>query len=102
MSDGDIMERIDPQPPPGIKYVLGGESWLPAGQRSPYRLICEEWGNLGPMELDPEIGENAAGLRVRLTEIMAPPGARGFTYDEGGAYWTRSSVWDVAREAEET
>ena len=83
-----VLGPIDPQPPPGIKYMLGNESWLDEAKRSPRRLNCEEWGNLGSMELDPEIKPNVAGFRVRCTTIPAPEGARGFTKIDGVYYWT--------------
>lgn len=83
-----ILGRIDPQPPPGIKYMLGNETWLPVAGRTPLNLHCEEWGNLGPMELDPEIKPNRAGFRVRCTTIPAPDGARGFAKIDGVYYWT--------------
>ena len=82
-----ILGRIEPQPPPGIKYMLGGESWLPIERQSPRRLECEEWGNLGPMELDPEIKPNKAGFRVRSTTIPAPIEAEGFTKIDGVYFW---------------
>lgn len=88
-----IMARIEPQPPAGIKYMLGAESWLPVDQQSPLRLHCEEWGNLGPMELNPEIKANCAGFRVRSTEFLAPEGARGFTEVDGVYFWTDVDVW---------
>ncbi len=83
-----VLGQIDPQPPKGIKYMLGNEPWLPAHDRGLIRLHCEEWGNLGPMELNTEIKHNKAGFRVRLTSIIAPPGAHGFTEIEGVYYWT--------------
>jgi hypothetical protein len=83
-----VFSRIEPQPPPGIKYMLGGESWMQDVDRSPVRLFCEEWGSLGPMELDPEIRPNKAGFRVRHTEILAPAGAIGFARVDGVYYWT--------------
>ena len=83
-----VLEKIEPQPPKGIKYMLGGEPWLPGDRRTPVRLHCEEWGNLGPMELDPSIGANKAGLRVRTSEFIAPPGATGFTQVDGKYRWT--------------
>ena len=89
-----VLSRIDPQPPRGIKYMLGDESWLPQEQRSPIRLECEEWGHLGPMVLDASIPPNAAGFRVRATTIPAPEGAKGFTRIDGVYYWTDMSVWD--------
>jgi len=83
-----VLEKIEPQPPKGIKYMLGGEPWKSESERTPFRLECEEWGNLGPMELDPEIKANKAGFRVRSTTIEAPPGAIGFTQIDGEYYWT--------------
>lgn len=80
---------IEPQPPKGIKYMLGNESWMPEGERSPRRLLCEEWGCLGPMELDPEIKPNKAGFRVRHTEILAPTPDAIFTERDGTYYWTQ-------------
>ncbi len=74
--------------------MLGGESWLPADRQSPRRLHCEEWGNLGPMELVPTIKPNKVGFRVRSTEFLAPPGTLGFTQIDGVYYWTDTSVWD--------
>lgn len=83
-----ILSKIEPQPPRGIKYMLGDETWLPRDQRKPRRLCCEEWGNLGPMELNLEIGPNKAGFRVRVTEIIAPPGALGVAQTDDGYFWT--------------
>lgn len=84
-----VLSRIEPQPPMGIKYMLGDESWIAdVCQRSPRRLHCEEWGNLGPMEMNPEIKPNAAGFRVRSTDFVAPAGARGFTKIDGVYFWT--------------
>lgn len=83
-----LLSKIEPQPPTGIKYMLGGESWLPEELRSPVRLHCEEWGNLGPMELDPEIKDNGHGFRVRGSDFIAPKGALGFALVEGVYYWT--------------
>lgn len=83
-----VLGKIEPQPPQGIKYMLGGESWMRPEDRTPIRLHCEEWGNLGPMELDPEIKPNRAGFRVRNTEIVAPEGAIGFTQINGEYFWT--------------
>lgn len=94
-----IVGKIEPQPPRGIKYMLGDETWMKPEDRSPIRLECEEWGNLGPMELDPEIKPNAAGFRVRGTTIPAPPGALGFTQIDGIYYWTDTDMW--GRTAEE-
>lgn len=93
----EILGRIEPQPPPGIKYMLGNESWMHPDSRSPERLFCEEWGALGAMELNPEIQPNNAGFRVRHTEIEAPEGAHGFTQIDGVYYWTDTSVWDQMR-----
>jgi hypothetical protein len=90
-----IMGKIEPiQPPPGIKYMLGNESWLPAHERSLIRLHCEEWGNLGPMEMNPEIKRNKAGFRVRTTQFIAPAGVHGFMEIDGVYYWTDTSIWD--------
>jgi len=74
----DLLSVIEPQPPQGIKYMVGGESWMDEKDQSPIRLNCEEWGH----------------FRVRCTEIIAPENARGFTKVDGIYYWTRSSVWD--------
>jgi hypothetical protein len=84
----NILGRIEPQPPAGIKYMLGGETWLPPERRSPMRLHCEEWGNMGPLELNPEIQDNGHGFRVRTSDIPAPAGALGFTRTDGVYYWT--------------
>lgn len=88
-----LLARIDPQPPKGIKYMLGGEAWLAVENRTPHRLLCEEWGNLGPAELNPEIKPNKVGLRVRMTEILAPSDAIGFTDVEGVYYWTDTDCY---------
>lgn len=85
--------RIDPQPPAGIKYMVGGQSWLPPEQRDPICLVCEEWGNLGPLELRPEIQPNKYGMRVRVTEFPAPDGAIGFTDIDGVYYWTDTDMF---------
>lgn len=79
---------VTPTPPKGIRYVVGGESWKDPADRSPVRLIIEEWGNLGPMEMNPEIKPNAAGFRVRVTEILAPDGARGVEEVNGVLHWS--------------
>lgn len=50
--------------------------------------------------MDPEIKPNAAGFRVRSTEILAPQAARGFEKLDGVYYWTDVSVWDRAAKAE--
>ncbi|UQD69247.1 hypothetical protein JEY40_24845 [Bradyrhizobium japonicum] len=95
-----LLERIEPQPPKGIKYMLGDESWMRPEDRSPLRLHCEEWGNLGPMELNPEIKPNKVGLRVRSTEFTPPPGARGFKLVDDVYYWTDTDVWQQMDEQE--
>lgn len=84
----NLLSKIEPQPPQGIKYMLGAETWLPPEQQTPRRLLCEEWGNLGPLELRPEIKPNKAGFRVRTTEISAPDGAIGFEQIDGVYFWT--------------
>jgi hypothetical protein len=83
-----LLGKIEPQPPQGIKYMLGDETWMPKERRSPRRIHCEEWGNLGPMELNPAIEPNKIGLRVRGTDFPAPEGALGFTEVDGVYYWT--------------
>lgn len=83
-----LLGKIEPRPPAGIKYMLGDESWLPVERRTARRLHCEEWGNLGPMELAAEIPPNKAGLRVRTSSILAPEGALGFTQYGDDYYWT--------------
>lgn len=83
-----LLGKIDPPPPTGIKYMLGGESWLPKDRQTPRRLHCEEWGHLGPMELDPTIRPNKAWFRVRSSNFPAPIGAHGFTFVDGAYYWT--------------
>ena len=95
-----IIGPIEPQPPRGIKYMLGDESWMPQEKRTPIRLECEEWANLGPLVLDASIPENKAGFRVRSTTIPAPDGARGFTKIDGVYYWTREDVWQQMAERE--
>lgn len=88
-----LLAAVSPPPPKGISYVLGNESWKDAKDRTPVRLHVEEWGNLGPMELNPEIKPNAAGFRVRSTEILAPPGAYGVEEVGGVLYWSTRDVW---------
>lgn len=88
-----LMGRIFPPPPKGIKYMLGGESWLLPHDRELFRLHCEEWGNLGPMELNREIKPNKAGFRVRCTTYIAPAGVFGYTEIDGVYYWTDKDVW---------
>lgn len=90
-----LLGRIQPQPPTGIKYCVGGESWLAPWHRTPVRLVCEEWGHLGPMVLDQTIQPNKVGFRVRTTEIPAPNGAHWFTLIDGVYYWTLETVWQV-------
>ncbi len=92
LSDVEVLCKIEPQPPKGIKYMLGNESWLPAEDRSKLMLSCEEWGNLGPMELNPEIKENDAGLRVKHSEFYAPEGADCYKEYDGIYYWARFPV----------
>lgn len=84
----NILDVIYPQPPKGIKYMLGGESWLKPDKRSALRLHCEEWGNMGPLEMNSEIKPNKAGFRVRSTYFAAPPKAIGFIEIDGMYYWT--------------
>ena len=93
-----ILSKIEPQPPRGIKYMLGDESWMKPEDRSPLRLHCEEWGNLGPMELNPEIKANNAGFRCRSTEFTPPAGARGFKEVGGIYYWTDTDVFEQMRD----
>ena len=88
-----LLGKIEPQPPLGISYMIGGETWKQPEDRSPLRLIVEEWGNLGPMELRPEIKPNKAGFRVRHIEIAAPDGALGFSREPDGVYWTDVDMW---------
>lgn len=88
----NILGRIEPQPPKGIKYMLGNELWLPEHRRSPVRLHCEEWGNIGPMELNPDIHDNGHGFRVRTSEFIAPDGATGFTLIDGDYLWTGEPI----------
>ena len=91
-----ILTKIEPQPPQGIKYMLGGESWLSTDKQTPMRLHCEEWGNLGPMELNAEIPKNSAGFRVRCTTIPAPAGAIGFIDVDGVYFWTDTDCYGRA------
>jgi hypothetical protein len=93
-----VLGRIEPQPPKGIKYMLGNETWLPAHERDLIQLHCEEWGNLGPLELNRKIKPNKAGFRVRCTTFIAPPGAHGFTEVDGVYYWTDMN-WDMTKTA---
>ena len=88
-----LLSKIEPQPPKGIKYMLGDETWMPQDSRTPLRLQCEEWGNLGPMELNPDIRPNKAGFRVRTTELLAPDGALGFTNVDGIYFWTDTDMY---------
>lgn len=97
-----LLGPIDPQPPKGIKYVIGGESWLPPEDRTPRRLICEEWGNLGLLVLDPAIEPNTVGLRVRTSEILAPEGANWFHEVDGVYYWTKETCWELMGELRES
>lgn len=93
-----LLSKIEPQPPRGIKYMLGDESWMKTEDRSPRRLHCEEWGNLGPMELDPTIKPNKAGFRCRSSDFHPPEGARGFTQVNGIYYWTDTDCWEQMAE----
>jgi hypothetical protein len=102
VAEPKVLGRIEPQPPRGIKYMLGNQSWLPAHERDLITLHCEEWGNLGPLELNREIKPNKAGFRVRTTTILAPAGAHGFTEIDGVYYWTDTSVWDLCGNDAET
>lgn len=88
-----ILSKIEPQPPKGIKYMLGGESWLPADKQTPIRLHCEEWGNMGPLELNPKIHDNGHGFRVRSTCFHAPDGAIGYAEIYGVYYWTDTDCY---------
>lgn len=90
-----VLAKIEPQPPRGIKYMLGNESWLPKEKRTQIRLHCEEWGNLGPLEINPGIKPNKAGLRVRSSEFVAPEGAKGFTNIAGEYFWTDVDVFQT-------
>ena len=95
-----LLGPVNPPPPRGIKYCIGGESWLPARKRTPVRMVCEEWGHLGPMLIDPTIPKNAAGFYVRSTQIMAPKGAYWFTEIHGIYYWTAEDPYQLMREDE--
>ena len=87
-----VLGRIDPQPPPqAIRYMVGDETWLRPEDGTPRRMICEEWGNLGP-----DIKPNRMGLRVRLTEIPAPLGALGFIERDGVIFWTDTDYFGRA------
>lgn len=96
-----IIGKIDPQPPRGIKYMVGGQTWLKPESRDPIRLECEEWGNLGPMELNPDIKPNKAGFRVQSTTIPAPAGALGFTEVDGIYYWIDADMYGRTAEQRE-
>lgn len=93
-----VLGKIEPQPPQGIKYMLGGETWLQPEKREPVRLHCEEWGNLGPMELNPKIKDNGHGFRCRSTDFPAPEGAIGFTEVKGVYYWTDTDMFGRSAE----
>src|SRR5262245_31471669 len=93
-----LLGKVEPIPPPGIKYCVGGESWLPEEERSPIVMVCEEWGNLGPVVLDASIQPNKAGLRVRTTEIPAPAGAHWFVEIGGEYFWTAETCWELMQE----
>ena len=82
------VEPMDPQPPHGIRYLVGNQSWLKPEDRTPLTLVVEQWGNLGPMELDPSIRPNRAGFRVRELTFLAPAWARGFATRSGLLVWT--------------
>lgn len=88
MREPKLISPIEPQPPKGIKYMLGDETWLAPQERTVRRLHCEEWGNLGPTELNPDIKPNVVGYRVRTSDFIAPEGAVGFTRVGDIYYWT--------------
>jgi hypothetical protein len=91
------LKRIEPQPPDcSIKYMIGDETWLPAEQRTPLRLVCEEWGSLGHMLIDATIPRNKAGFDLRVTEIPAPEGARHCAKVDGSWFWTDATPWEIA------
>lgn len=87
----DWIARVDPQPPRGIHYVIGGESWLDPQDRTPVRLVIEEWGIPGCY--------TKVGFNVRATEIVAPPGVYGVERgDDGVLYWSRRDCFGRLRE----
>ncbi|PVX84315.1 hypothetical protein [Paraburkholderia unamae] len=88
-----LIAKIEPQPPKGIAYMLGGETWLPIEKREPVRLAVEEWGNMGPLELRPDVPDNGHGFRVRMTYFPAPDGAIGFTDVDGELWWTDTDMF---------
>jgi hypothetical protein len=88
-----LIAKIEPQPPKGIRYMLGGQEWLAPEDRDPFRLVVEEWGNLGPLELRPDVPDNGHGLRVRLTEFAAPAGVIGFAEIDGELWWTDTDMF---------
>lgn len=88
-----VIALVEPQPVGQIHYMLGGESWLDAADQTPIRLHCEEWGNLGPMELNAAIPPNAAGFRVRSSDSIAPPGAIGVKEIDGKYFWTDTDCY---------
>lgn len=87
-----VIGEVEPQPVGGIIYMLGDEGWLPPEQRTPRRLFCEQWGNLGPLELDPSIAPNVAGFRVRTSEIQAPDGATDVAKIDGKYFWVAGAA----------
>lgn len=94
-----LLGSVNPPPPRrAILYCIGRESWLHPKDRTPVRMVCEEWGHLGPMVLDASIPKNAAGFRVRVTEIVAPEGAHWFTQIHGLYFWTAEDSYQLALE----
>ncbi|WP_284076355.1 hypothetical protein [Herbaspirillum aquaticum] len=91
----NIIAGVYPQPPESaqIMYMLGGEEWLAKENRSPIRILCETWGNLGPLELNREIPPDKAGFRVKHDEILAPDGCIGFKQIDGKYYWTDTDCY---------
>lgn len=71
---------VTPTPPKGIRYMVGGESWKDPADRTPVRLIVEEWGVPGCW--------TKGGFNCRTTEILAPVGANGVEEVNGVLHWS--------------
>ena len=93
-----ILGKIEPQPVGQINYIIGNETWLKPDERTPVRLVSENWGNLGCLELNPEILPNKSGMRVKVDYHYAPEGAIGHTKVDGIYYWTDTDCYGRTKE----
>ncbi len=73
----DNLIKIIPQPPKGIKYMVGHQSWLPKEKQTQRILVTEMWG------IRPTIG------LCGHVQITAPDGYEDYVELSGIYYWCK-------------